>query len=107
MAGFGDRRQDKDRAAGTSDVVYGPSSSLWTNFCGVDIKHASGSSHVYFLPEVLCTGYRPVGDKRIGKDYRIKMGNVNKNIEEAARATAYVMERHEEIKNNPLRQSII
>ena len=32
------------------------------------------------------------------------MGNVNKNIEEAARATAYVMERHEEIKNNPLRQ---
>ena len=79
-------------------VHYGPI------FCGVDIKHASGDSYVYFLPEVLCTGYRPVGDKRIRKDYRIKMGNVNKNIEEAARATAYVMEWHEEIKNNPLRQ---
>lgn len=32
------------------------------------------------------------------------MGNINKNIEEAAKATAYVMERHKEIKNNPLRQ---
>lgn len=32
------------------------------------------------------------------------MGIVNKNMEEAAKATAYVMERYEKIKNHPLRQ---
>ncbi len=38
-----------------------------------------------FFQKYYVQGIAQSGDKRIGKDYRIKMGNVNKNIEEAAR----------------------